>query len=1047
MNEDFSLSIGMRGTICGYEAVAAYSRQHGVNCFQGHLSINNGNANGLINHIDEDLSKKLGKVLPDFLKNINADIKFSFGYDHNLFSVDTGALKFTAIGLKSADGSPLGSGFLCAVSESGEKGDIFKLIKDAKDLIGIDDFYLYISNGKQPVDIGRLLQPFNKKDTIETPAIVGKGGFCLYSQYSFSKGRCGLLDVFLGKLLGVKSLSFFAGNNSSGAYFVLSLPRQCNDILSVENMLFEFVRSKTGLGLIASGKLSLNAIPQISFGVNCTLSNDSVMLSAAVLSKEYVKLIGDFYLGEAVLTIGYDYKEGFKFGILGDIQLRKLYLFGAVQLAYNSVLNIQLISFATGKITLSELVESITGIYISGLDLLDSILCIEYFDFSFKNNFEIEWFKNDDIAQIVKFFKENVSSNQLWLDEEYVSIKAEPNGYISAENGYYLVDKFRMRHYYVKNDGSLHLCPQFYYSNVANPYKLPNGMLVSAGIFLCAQIRVFGISLKILFSFRQSEGVLAFGRLSEINLGIIKISSSEFSQDNPIPIPETSVLWQFLGPWSKGGVAFYFQASANEVSFYFDGMISIAGSLLKCQSQLFYQKGLVIFNAESVLCGVTTRVSLKAKYESFIDSSFSFVFSFDTYGLEEKLQDVQKRLNQAIEKCREKIQNAYRELEDAKCKVRKLYGEIDVLNQRINQCRIRLSQMSWFKKVFYAPVIACEIASFEIAKGIIYASIFIAEAALSVAQAAVKFGGCIGTGVLQLINGVITAATSLFFIRKLEAALSANVNEMNMQLSIEFVALGKEYSHSWHVKKSIMKDKSKGQEVLSNEMLKKIEPDVIDLENGVVSSKALMEQYADFEGYFVQEAKISDAAAVLKRNTQITQFIQNAYIDEFGEALPEFNEINEQLLDNLDTIKANIDIFERAAALSDANQIADKLKDIQLEANDGDSEYIAEALENYNKATELHNELIKLLDQTKVSQKNIRSFKTESRKNVHDTMHMRGINGEQYRNSVYEYAKSVRERIEFIYQNLSDDGYTNPYKDEQIWNMILQAEEYFKTNS
>ena len=49
--------------------------------------------------------------------------------------------------------------------------------------------------------------------------------------------------------------------------------------------------------------------------------------------------------------------------------------------------------------------------------------------------------------------------------------------------------------------------------------------------------------------------------------------------------------------------------------------------------------------------------------------------------------------------------------------------------------------MGWFKKIFYAPIIGCEIAGYEIAKGVLYASIYVAEAALSVAQAAVQFAG------------------------------------------------------------------------------------------------------------------------------------------------------------------------------------------------------------------------------------------------------------------------------------------------------------------
>ena len=60
--KDFSLSVGVRGTLLGYDASAAFIRQHGVNCFQGQVSINGG-ANDLISMLDEDLLEKLRAVL------------------------------------------------------------------------------------------------------------------------------------------------------------------------------------------------------------------------------------------------------------------------------------------------------------------------------------------------------------------------------------------------------------------------------------------------------------------------------------------------------------------------------------------------------------------------------------------------------------------------------------------------------------------------------------------------------------------------------------------------------------------------------------------------------------------------------------------------------------------------------------------------------------------------------------------------------------------------------------------------------------------------
>ena len=44
----FSMSVGVRGTILGYEAAASYSVLHGESCFQGNLNINNADMTAML---------------------------------------------------------------------------------------------------------------------------------------------------------------------------------------------------------------------------------------------------------------------------------------------------------------------------------------------------------------------------------------------------------------------------------------------------------------------------------------------------------------------------------------------------------------------------------------------------------------------------------------------------------------------------------------------------------------------------------------------------------------------------------------------------------------------------------------------------------------------------------------------------------------------------------------------------------------------------------------------------------------------------------------
>ena len=89
------------------------------------------------------------------------------------------------------------------------------------------------------------------------------------------------------------------------------------------------------------------------------------------------------------------------------------------------------------------------------------------------------------------------------------------------------------------------------------------------------------------------------------------------------------------------------------------------------------------------------------------------------------------------------------------------------------------------------------------------------------------------------------------------------------------VALGKEYSHEWSVQKTLMQDSAKGREVISDNMMEKIEPDVKDLENGVVSNVYLKERYRNCVQYHDQKFDISEAAHVLERNTEMMLICRN----------------------------------------------------------------------------------------------------------------------------------------------------------------------------
>lgn len=76
----------------------------------------------------------------------------------------------------------------------------------------------------------------------------------------------------------------------------------------------------------------------------------------------------------------------------------------------------------------------------------------------------------------------------------------------------------------------------------------------------------------------------------------------------------------------------------------------------------------------------------------------------------------------------------------------------------------------------------------------------------------------------------------------------------------------------------------------------------------------------------------------------------------------------------------------------------------------------------------------------------IYSIRDECRRNARNAVQLWRIYGAQYRGSMYEYAKSVREMPETTYNDFLRNEYINLQDDEQIRKTVLQAEEYCWTN-
>ena len=96
-----------------------------------------------------------------------------------------------------------------------------------------------------------------------------------------------------------------------------------------------------------------------------------------------------------------------------------------------------------------------------------------------------------------------------------------------------------MRHYYIDGSGGISYGPVLLCG-----CKYQAGQLHGErGIFVCGVIEIFKVRFEVLFSFREGDGVLAYGRIPEVNLGIPEIRSSQAGQESgeALPVPGWTV--------------------------------------------------------------------------------------------------------------------------------------------------------------------------------------------------------------------------------------------------------------------------------------------------------------------------------------------------------------------------------------------------------------------------------------------------------------------------------------------------------------------------
>lgn len=828
-------------------------------------------------------------------------------------------------------------------AKAGFAGMVTGMLDEAARFFGIQEFIFYAQTGG-----GEPLQAVlgDKVQGKEVPSQIKAGTMFLWAQASFLGDS--LFCRGVRELFGIRSAKLYLGANKGAVTCMVSLPKIQTGFVE-SSSLYLLVSFGKSMQFLLKGTFVFPYLKGMEFTVGCGLAEDAFRLEAFAHVERPVALFGPCSIGDTCLMV--QMGKGLEFGLYSSLYIRNIQIFGAVMLkAVGNAVEPLLLSAAISDISIPILVDNLLGEHIAGIEALDFIKILGL-PFQQMPPFPMELLEKKDLPAIVSQFNGAAASEALQLAESQVQLT--PFG-----EGYDLADLKRMRHYYIGKKGDLQLAAQFY---IALENTSLGNYTVERGYFICGVIEIFKKRFETLFSFRESEGILAYAKIPAMDLGFLQVGASKFqkSSGTSMPIAKGSLLAQFINP-SQEGIVFFLSAGKKEVSFYLDGSVEIL-RLFRLDARVIYMGRKISVDLCTKLYGIFgISLHLLVDYGSFSSGNFEFSFLLDTSGLTEKLAAVTQKIDGAIHKLRDKIDNAKKEVIRAQDHVNELYGQIAYFDRKIAECKEAISHASWWKKAFVAIAKGLEIGAYEVAKIGIYTAIGVATAALEVAKGVLALSGKVGESVLQAVNAVIQGAMSLFYVNYIKLETKANVKEQYFRAEIDFVALGKKYHFSKQIGKSSMQQDSAG--ALSGAINSQIDADISHIEDGSFRSSWRQCQYQQYTAA-KSSRRLGLAKEHVRSSVQLMKSMQDIYVEGLQVPLEECAEMNVSLIKALSQVEHVLETGMAAGNVAAFGQAMEGLKmSVAAQEKQGvrGSEELQDTkalIEKYDEARGLYNEV------------------------------------------------------------------------------------------
>lgn len=972
-----TMGLGFRTKILNQPFTLSLSSSEGETYYKGITEIKNTKISSIFKGTYPDLYTFTNTYIDELFGTLQWNIIYEKGKTQNVLSLKAkDSIGCTVIEYKKNTAIFINIPFK---AKEGSKNKLLNGLDWISKYMGIQAFVIFSHAGDQAVPKKFFKKESNLPSNLtEIPKKLSSYQSYVYTMLDFEQNT--LFCNAVSKLLGIKTLDFFYAHHDSddNGTGIIRIPNIQSKYLSSENLYFQLDTKGNKGDLTLSGDFVLPFIPSVTFYTNSSMTPDGFVLSATANIDPPVTIYESFQMKDAGLLIGYQ-AEALTFGILANLFLGDLSLFGAFVLKYQGAFQLSMINAAMSPCTLDSLLSSFLGKDVISIPGLEEIAVD---DFTLeqrppKTAFDASWIATKDSSKILNYLNESVSF--------IADAKLEPSNMELAnyDNGLEIIDQKHLRHYFLSKNGNISMRTQFYCSLEKEKMQF-GAYTLEPGIFICGVIQFFGLKVETVFSIKKdSKGknydeILAFAHIEPCHLGPISINSSKFSKDTtPISLPKDNALHQFLKPNTEGAIL-YMLASKKKLDFFFDLGLKIL--FYELDARIVYTNGLFELQTtmQTLLCSMTLKIS--ADYTSLSKGNFAFSLELDPTVIQKNLLEVHKAIQDSLTSFNGKVKGYENQLAQSRTHVNDLNNQIQYLRYCIQGCIDTISRARWWEKVYVTIVKGAEIAAYEVAIAGVYTAICAANAAIDIAVGALKLtsgaitvAGEIESIVSSLATTVLESAFKVFSVSQLTLSASANSslghrNVFQVKAGIQYSLLGQSNSLSLDIQltdaATMLKDlcSSIGSAILGTSQSKLAQLADGQIDKLYQSGKGIPD--IDLSNH---EEDTTLGLQVLTTYQDLILDLCVLYYEEFGTPMPESDNLIAGFMEGLTKAQNS---YELAKNLNPESEIMTYLDELNKAIPDKIPDYF----DDYISATGLQQSIENTIHQIPQMQKNILDF-------------------------------------------------------------------------